>query len=164
MRIPMITHAEWQSIAPLLPPNDGPGKPRQGDRLYLSAFYYAEASRASLENLPAAYGNTRSLRTRRQRWDRDGVLGKLMEAGAPVIARMKAGYLNLIRDASIDRQNSNDFFGRGVIPRLTHQAGHGGHVASAARLCPGVTPALPTASNRATVPSTTTNPSVVATK
>jgi hypothetical protein len=48
------------------------------------------------------------------------VLGKLMEAGGPVIARMKAGYLNLIRDASIDRQNSSDFFGRGVIPQLPH--------------------------------------------
>ena len=36
----------------------------------------------------------------------------------PVIARMKAGYLNLIRHASIDPQNSNDFFGRSVIPRL----------------------------------------------
>ena len=39
-----------------------------------------------------------------------------MEAGGPVIARMKAGYLNLIRDASIDRQNSNDFFGPGGEP------------------------------------------------
>ena len=48
------------------------------------------------------------------------MLGKLMEAGGPVIARMKAGYLNLIRAASVDRQNSSDFFGRGVIPRLPH--------------------------------------------
>ena len=53
------------------------------------------------------------------------MLGKLMEAGGPVIARMKAGYLNLIRDASIDRQNSNDFFGRGVIPRLPHMEPRG---------------------------------------
>jgi len=53
------------------------------------------------------------------------VLGKLMEAGGPVIARMKAGYLNLIRDASIDRQNSNDVFGRGVIPRLPHMEPRG---------------------------------------
>jgi len=78
------------------------------------------ATRSSLENLPAAYGNPQLLRTRRQRWERDGVLGKLMEAGGPVIARMKAGYLNLIRDASIDRQNSSDFFGRDGIPRLPH--------------------------------------------
>ncbi len=58
------------------------------DRLYVSAFYYAEATRSSLESLPAAYGNPRSLRTRRQRWERDGTLSKLMEAGAPVIDRM----------------------------------------------------------------------------
>jgi len=86
----------------------------------ISAFYYAEATRSSLENLPAAYGNPRLLRTRRQRLERDGVLCKLMEAGAPVIARMKAGHLNLIRDASVDRQNSSVLFGRGVIPRLPH--------------------------------------------
>ena len=119
MRIPLITVHEWRSIAPLLPPTNDPGKARHGDRLYVSAFYDAEATRSSLENLPAAYGNPRLLRTRRQRWERDGVLGKLMEAGAPVIARMKAGYLNLIRDAS-DRQNSSELFGRGVIPRLPH--------------------------------------------
>ena len=129
MRIPLITVDEWRSIAPLLPPTNDPGKARHGDRLYVSAFYYAEATRSSLENLPAAYGNPRSLRTRRQRWERDGVLGKLMEAGAPVIARMKAGYLNLIRDASIDRQNSSDFFGRGVIPRLPHMEPRGRYAA-----------------------------------
>ena len=53
------------------------------------------------------------------------MLGKLMEAGGPVIARMKAGYLNLIRDASIDRQNSSEFFGRGVIPRPPHMEPRG---------------------------------------
>ena len=129
MRIPLITADEWRSIAPLLPPTDGPCKARHGDRLYVSAFYYAEATRSSLENLPAAYGDPRLLRTRRQRLERDGVLCKLMEAGAPVIARMKAGYLNLIRDASIDRQNSSEFFGRGVIPRLPHMEPRGRYAA-----------------------------------
>jgi len=74
MRIPLITADEWRSIAPLLPPTDGPCKARHGDRLYVSAFYYAEATRSSSENLPAAYGNPRLLRTRRQRRERDGVL------------------------------------------------------------------------------------------
>ena len=62
MRIPLITVHEWRSIAPLLPPTNDPGKARHGDRLYVSAFYYAEATRSSLENLPAAYGNPRLLR------------------------------------------------------------------------------------------------------
>ena len=59
MRIPLITVYEWRSIAPLLPPTNDPGKARQDERLYVSAFYYAEATRSSLENLPAAYGNPR---------------------------------------------------------------------------------------------------------
>ena len=101
MRIPLISPHEWRLIAPLLPPTNDPGKARHGDRLYVSAFYNAEATRSSKENLPAAYGNPRLLRTRRQRWERDGV-----QAG---IARMKAGYLNLIRDTSIDRQTQMIF-------------------------------------------------------
>jgi transposase len=121
MRIPKVNSGEWRSIAPLLPPNHGPGKPRLDDRLILSAFYYAEATRSSLECLPAAYGNPRSLRTRRQRWEADGTLARLMEVGKPVIERMKIGYLNLICGASLSgRQSTSEFFGHGAIPKLPH--------------------------------------------
>ena len=111
MRIPLINSREWQSIAALLPPDHVPGKPRLDDRLMLSAFYYAAATRCSLESLPSAYGNPGPLRTQRQRWQADGTLTRLMEAGAPVIERMRHGYLGLIRDASFDRKNSSEFFG-----------------------------------------------------
>jgi transposase len=97
----MVNSDEWRAIAPLLPPNHGPGKARLDDRLMLSAFYYAEATQSSLECLPAAYGNPRSLRTRRQHWEADGTLARLMEVGKPVIERMKIGYLNLICGASL---------------------------------------------------------------
>jgi transposase len=118
MRLPQVTDREWRLIAPLLPPAHGPGKPRRDDRRYLSAFFYAAACNCSLESLPAAYGNARSLRTRRQRWQADGTLARLMEAGAPVIARLRAGYWGLIRDASLDWRNSSEFFGQGAIPKL----------------------------------------------
>ena len=52
MRVPMITAREWRSIAPLLPPTGGPGKPRQDDRRFVSAFFYSEATRSSLDSLP----------------------------------------------------------------------------------------------------------------
>ena len=124
MRIPMITDREWRAIAPLLPPTGGPGKPRLDDRRYVSAFFYAAACNCSLEFLPPAYGNARSLRTRRQRWEADGLLARLMEAGQLVIARMHDGYWGLIHDASLDAsrdwKNSREFFGRGVIPKLPH--------------------------------------------
>ena len=117
MRIPLINSREWNSIAPLLPPPDGPGKPRLDDRLMLSALYYAAATRCSLDSLPPAYGNPRSLRTQRQRWQADGTLTRLMEAGVPVIERMRRGYLGLILDASSGPSKSGEFFGHGVIPR-----------------------------------------------
>jgi len=116
----MVTVREWKLIAPLLPPTVGrPGKPRQSDRRYVSAFFCAEACRCSVEALPA-YANPRSLRTRRQRWEANGTMARLMEAGQPVVQRMRRAYLDLVRDATLDGQHSHEFFGRGVIPRLPH--------------------------------------------
>ena len=80
MRLPLVTAREWHLIAPDLPPTGGPGKPRSDDRCYVSAFFCAEACNCSLESLPG-YANPRSLRTRRQRWEADGTLQKLLEAG-----------------------------------------------------------------------------------
>jgi transposase len=116
----MIRAAEWKKLQPLLPPSGGPGKPRQDDRLYVSAFFYAAATSSSLECLPRAYGNPRSLRTRRLRWERDGTLRRLMQAGEPVVQRMHNRYWGLLRDASISWDNSREFFGRGIIPRKPH--------------------------------------------
>jgi transposase len=120
----MIKATEWKLIEPLLPPSEGPGKPRQDDRRYLSAFFYAAACHCSLESLPPAYGDPRSLRTHKHRWEADGTLARLMKAGAPVIARMRAGYWGLIHAASDtgspDWRTSSEFFGRGVIPRKPH--------------------------------------------
>jgi len=123
--LPMIRSAEWKLLQPLLPPSAGrPGKPRLDDRLMVSAFFYAEATRAALECLPPGYGNPRSLRTRRQRWQADGTLARLMQAGAPVIVRMRNTYWGLIHAASDtdspDWRTSSEFFGKGVIPRAPH--------------------------------------------
>ena len=124
MRVPLINAREWKSISPLLPPRNGPGKPRQDDRLMLSAFFYCVATQCALESLPVAYGNPRSLRTRRQRWQADGTLAKLMQAGVPAIARMRDVYWGRVCAASDvdspDWRTSREFFGRGVIPRAPH--------------------------------------------
>ncbi len=124
-RIPMIHIAEWKKLAPLLPPTGGPGKPRLDDRLMLSGIFYSEACRCSLDSLPAAYGNPRSLRTRKQRWAADGTLHRLMEAGEPIVARMRADYWGLIRGATLDAsannyQNSREFWGKGIMPKQPH--------------------------------------------
>ena len=127
--LPMIHIAEWKKLAPLLPPTGGPGKPRSDDRLMLSGLFYSAATKCTLECLPPAYGNPRSLRTRKQRWTADGTLPLLMQAGAPVIERMRRGYWGLVRDASDtaspDWRSSSEFFGRGVIPRLPRRSPKG---------------------------------------
>jgi transposase len=137
----MINAREWRAIAAHLPPTHGPGKPRSDDRLMVSAFFYAEACNCSLESLPAGYGNPRSLRTRRQRWQVDGTLQKLLQVGAPAIARMRRYYWGLVRDASLvdgpDWRSSSEFFGRGVIPRLPHAQPRGRYAARRRRVPAG---------------------------
>ena len=118
--LPMIRSAEWKLLVPLLPPTGGPGKPRLDDRLFFSALFYAAACGCSLQSLPSGYPNPRSLQTRRQRWTADGTLPRLMKAGEPVIQRMRRTYWGLIRDATLDWKNSQEFFGHGSIPRQPH--------------------------------------------
>ena len=122
MRIPLITLREWKSISPHLPPTGGPGKPRSDDRLILSGLFYSAATKCSLESLPAGYGNPRSLRTRKQRWERDGTMHKLMKAGEPAIARMHDVYWGAIRKRTLgasanNYRNSGEFWGRGMMPK-----------------------------------------------
>ena len=138
MPLPMITAAEWRKIEPLLPPTGGPGKPRSDDRLMLSGLFYSAATKCSLESLPAAYGNPRSLRTRKQRWEASGTLAKLMEAGAPAIERMHGIYWGLIRERTIAArangyQNSSEFWGRGVMPKQPHLQPKGRYAADRRR-------------------------------
>jgi hypothetical protein len=50
---------------------------------------------------------------RRQRWQIDGTLAKLMKAGAPAIKCMKIDYQDWLIDASLDnRQSASEFFGQ----------------------------------------------------
>ena len=80
----------------------------------------------SLDCIPAGYGNPRSLRTRRERWQADGTMAKRIKAGAPVIARMRDGYIYLVRDASLDGSTSSrEFFVHGVSPRQPHMEPRG---------------------------------------
>ena len=121
MRVPQLTAAEWKLIAPTLPAHHGAGRPRQNDRLFVSAILYAAACRCSLESLPSGYPLARSLRTRRLTWQRDGTLEKVMMAGKPAIARMHDEYIQRLRAHSDDPRNwGSPIFGTGVIPKLAH--------------------------------------------
>jgi transposase len=118
MRVLLLTDAEWEAVAPLLPPTGGPGRPRQDDKVFMSAFAYAAACGCSLDALEG-YGNPRSLRTRWQRWQQAGIAAKLMAAAAPAIKRMQADYWQLVRDAPINWDNSAEFFGT-AVPKPRH--------------------------------------------
>ena len=69
--------------------------------------------------------NKNSLRTRRARWTVDGTMARLLQAGEPMIERMRRNYWRLVRNATLDYRNSSLFFGNGIIPRLPHMQRRG---------------------------------------
>ena len=97
--LPMVTEREWRVIAKQIPRSKA-GPPPRHDREIVSAVCYAKAARCSLESLPPGYPKAMSIRTRIQRWERAGVLSKILEAAAPAIARMNANYWARLSDLS----------------------------------------------------------------
>src|SRR3954454_4536732 len=90
-QVPRLTDGEWQTLARQIPrPKAGP-TPRH-DRGICDALVYSRAADCSIESLPPAYPPAMSIRTRLQRWQRTGVLRKIIEAAAPAIERVKSEY------------------------------------------------------------------------
>jgi transposase len=121
MRVPQCNSREWRQIEAVLPKHRAAGRPRQNDRLFVSAILYAAACSCSLESLPSGYPPASSLRTRRLTWQRDGTLERVMMTGKPAIARMYDEYIQRLRAHSDDTKNwGKPIFGTGVIPKLPH--------------------------------------------
>ena len=85
----MINDVEWQALEPLMPSRGGRGKQRLDDRPIVSALLFVEAGGCCLENLPDAYGNRSTVRSRRRVWASNGTLAKIREAGRPAVTRMR---------------------------------------------------------------------------
>ncbi len=74
-----LTDAEWERLAPLLPPPK-PGRPRQDDRRIISAILWKLATGAPWRDLPERFGPWQTVYTRFWRWTRAGVWDQLFAA------------------------------------------------------------------------------------
>lgn len=137
MRLPQVTAAEWRQIEPTLP-TFKTGRPRNDDKMFISALCWCEATGCTPECLPAGYPNPRSLRVRRLRWQQEGCWDRILAAAKPTIARMHRDYSGLVRDASLDRVNSTQFFGQGVIPKLPRLQPRGRYAGRQRRTVPAI--------------------------
>ena len=97
--LPALTDREWCRIAPVIPhPKAGPS-PRH-ERAIVSAVCYAQASGCSYEKLPPGYPKAISIRTRVQRWQRAGVLPRILDVAEPAIERMRANCWSRLSELS----------------------------------------------------------------
>ncbi len=114
-----LTDDEWQVIRPVLPvPKRGPKRPH--DREVCAAFLFCRAAGVSIESLPLnQFPPSIFLRTTWARWDRDGVLPRLFEAGATAEKRMEKQYDDEILRLTWKRE---PYTGEATatMPRWTH--------------------------------------------
>ena len=71
-----LTDAQWERLAPLLPPHHS-GRPRADDRRILNGIMWKLATGAPWRDLPERYGAWQTAYTRFWRWTRAGVWDQL---------------------------------------------------------------------------------------
>jgi transposase len=74
-----LSDAEWERLAPLLPPHK-PGRRRHDDRHVIDAVLWKLATGAPWRDLPTRYGPWQTAYTRFWRWTRAGVWDQLFAA------------------------------------------------------------------------------------
>jgi predicted ATPase/transposase/DNA-binding XRE family transcriptional regulator len=79
----LISDAQWQRIAPLLPPTlkHHTGRPRLDDRRTMTAIFYALETGCGWKSLPRALGAPSSIHDRFREWRAAGVFERLWQAG-----------------------------------------------------------------------------------
>ena len=77
----LLTDAQWQRIAPLLPGKAGdPGRSGADNRLFVEAVLWIVRTGAPWRYLPAGFGTWSSVWKRFRRWALKGVFERIFEA------------------------------------------------------------------------------------
>jgi transposase len=76
-----LTEAEWDGLAPLLPPQKPrPGRPAKDHRTVLNGILWILRTGAPWRDLPARYGSWQTVSSRFRRWREAGVWDRLLTA------------------------------------------------------------------------------------
>jgi transposase len=77
----VLSDAQWERIAPVLPGKDGdPGRSGTDNRLFVEAVLWVARTGAPWRDLPSALGNWNSVFRRFRRWAQKGVFDLIFEA------------------------------------------------------------------------------------
>ncbi len=75
-----LTDAQWEIIAPLLPPPKRTGRPRVDDRQTLDAILYVLRTGCRWQDLPREYGAATTAWRRLRTWEEQGVWEQIWRA------------------------------------------------------------------------------------
>lgn len=71
----------WEAVSPILPGKDGdPGCHGRDNRLFLEAVFWIARTGSPWRNLPGEFGKWYTTYTRYHRWEKKGVLPRVIEA------------------------------------------------------------------------------------
>ena len=76
-----LSDEEWRRIEPLLPREDGRrGRPNTlSNRTFMNAIFYVAKTAVPWRDLPSRFGPWKTVHTRFSRWNRQGVLKKVLD-------------------------------------------------------------------------------------
>jgi len=80
VRFREVSDGEWEFIRPLLPPRAKVGRPRADDRKVLNGILYVLTTGCRWMDMPKCYGHYSTAFRRLERWGREGVWSKVVEA------------------------------------------------------------------------------------
>jgi len=77
----LLSDAQWERIAPLLPGKDGdPGRSGRDNRLFVEAVLWLVRAGAPWRDLPPRFGKWETVWKRFRRWAEKGVFERMFEA------------------------------------------------------------------------------------
>lgn len=80
MKFKTLTDEQWEYVQPLLPPHPKEGKRRADDRQTINAILYVLNRGIRWNDLPEEYGDDSTANRRLNRWEKEGVWIKIMDA------------------------------------------------------------------------------------
>ena len=77
-----LSEAQWERLAPLLPPQhrSGRGRPAKNHRIIVNAILWRLTTGVPWRDLPDRYGSWRTVDSRFRRWQRAGVWERVLTA------------------------------------------------------------------------------------
>ena len=80
MRRYELTDEQWALVAPMLPPQQGGGRPYRDHRMMMNAWFWILNTGSPWRDLPERFGPWKTAYNRFNRWRAEGIIDRILEA------------------------------------------------------------------------------------